>query len=677
MSLIWTNPFFLPFLLLVAGPLLIHLLARQRPPEYPFSTVTFIHKLQRQTLRLKQPRHWLLLLLRTLFVLLVLLVFLQPVLFGRWPGAGRFQRQQVVLVVDASASMGWAEGAQTRFAAACAEASTVLAGLHTGDQAAVVWAAATPRAALPVLGGNIAFLQEQLRRGTVTAQSANLDEALQLALRLLEGAEGRGEICVFSDGQATNWRGLRFQPPPGVGFSEVNVAKGEAANVGITRLLFAPARPLPGEEVSILCEVSNFSASPQRRTVSMGVQEQRSSQEAVLPAWGTVNVSFRQRFSVPGTVVVAAALSEDAFPVDDRRWAVLEVRAALRAGLLSTDADTAAVWRRALNAVGWAQVEELTAADLATANPGRDALLLAGWDGQNGPGVRAALAAGTTVLWAPGPGVTPAQLAAYFPGEGRAAGAAAAGAVPWEENPHGFRLKVAAPEHPAFAVFANGEQGDPVTGTFFARLRLPVGLFPGAATLLAYEDNVPALCELRQRGTLLLWNLPLGQPRSSWAAQPGFLPLFGELLLTARAPGGSGAGTLATFTGQSLSLRLERPVAPADVALLSDIDGKLGFHSQAEPSGSCFVSEPVPEPGHYRWLCQEATVAEAAVNVPESESDLRRLPAAEVKQTGAAVAASGTAWRQWQDGVTLWPLLLGLACVLIVLEGAAQVWSES
>ena len=140
--------------------------------------------------------------------------------------------------------MGWSDGSQTRFAVACAEASEILAGLSSRDAADVILAGAAPRAVFPAMGGNIGYLQGEIRRARLTSEALDPEAALRLAVRLLNGQEGRKEICVVSDFQASNWRGVQPRLPPDIGLTCVSIARGEAPNAAILSVVAEPARSL-------------------------------------------------------------------------------------------------------------------------------------------------------------------------------------------------------------------------------------------------------------------------------------------------------------------------------------------------------------------------------------------------------------------------------------------------
>src|SRR5271154_6701814 len=90
---------------LAALPLVLHLLNKGFPRHFPFPSIQLIRETMARRSKLHRWRHWILLLLRTIFLLLLLLAFLQPVLqrFGTDP-TNRAARQ-VLIVVDHSLSM--------------------------------------------------------------------------------------------------------------------------------------------------------------------------------------------------------------------------------------------------------------------------------------------------------------------------------------------------------------------------------------------------------------------------------------------------------------------------------------------------------------------------------------------------------------------------------------------
>lgn len=669
MSILFVNAVLWPLAILVLLPLIVHLFARARPPVMDFSSVEFIQRALRFTQRVRKPKDWLLLLLRTAAALAVILMFLRPVMLSHG-GGGLFERRNVVVILDASASMGWSDGSQTRFAVASAEASEILAGLSSRDAADVILAGSTPRAVFPAMGGNIGYLQGEVRRARLTSEVLDPEAALRLALRLLNGQEGRKEICIVSDFQASNWRGVTPRLPPDVGLTGVSTARGEAPNAAILRVQVDPARPLPGEEATILCEVANFSGAPQRKTVVLAVESARTSREAVLPPWSRATVLFKQRIASTSPFTVSATLAEDHFPGDDRRWALVEPTDLLRVGLVSFGhgEGTATAWARGCRALSWARPELLTPEAFAKPEARCDVLMLAGWDGAEPTRVRGLLEQGIPVIWYPAIGMPLSRLRPVLT---NAAPAADAGPViVWQDKPEGFRLKVAAPEHPLFRAFAAGEYGDPARGRVRGRFAVLPDQLPTGEPLLVYDDGTPALWMCRGPLPLMIWSIPLDKGLSSVQNQGEFVPFLGELLLEMRRglPGTLSAAQ-ERIPGQMLTWQPGLEVRTDEVRLKDPDGAELPFHSK-ETAGGALLSDRLERPGVYEWAVGERTLSREVVNFPAAESDLRTLAGAEIKGLGALTAASGRAVREWQAGISLWPRLLWIALALLLCEGA-------
>jgi hypothetical protein len=661
---LFSNPALLPLAALIVVPPLVHLLARARPPVFRFPSLVFIRQLLRDQRRLKKPRDWLLLALRTVLFAALIAAFVQPLWFGGRPsppGAGR----NVVLIVDATASMAVREGARSRFAAACAEAADVLAGLNARDRANLIWLRSPPRAVFPQLGVNFGFLRDSLRQGRVSSEAGDPAAALRLAADLLRDADGRREICIVSDFQRTAWS-RAGGVPEGIEVVAIPVARAPESNLAVGRITVRPAAPLAGEEAEVYVEVLNYGPAPELVTVQSEIGELHASQPLQVPPWGRAGLAFRARCSESGELTVSARIPEDRLPEDNQAWQVIAVRPSLRVGVLAGAPKTAAYWLQALRALPWAKPVELPATGWAAEAAACDALLLCGWDGAGAEPVLAAMGAGKPVLWYPAPGTPAAAWDALT-------GFTPPGPTTWEKPREPVGLEVAAPDDPLFAVFAGGERGNPAGGAFAGRLALRAPP-EGWNVLLRYRDGVPALARVRKPGSLAIWNLDLDPAVSAWAARMEFLPLFGELLLTSRGASPDDSG--ARVTGQELACEPGRELAPEEVRLLDPAGAEVPLRSRPGPSGLTFLGGSAEKPGLYTWQLGPDVTRRTAVNVPAEESDLRTVPPPEIKASGWAAVAGGRAARERRDGIPLWPWFLGLALACCVGEGVVAWWAS-
>lgn len=658
MSISFANPALAPLAVLVFVPLLVHLFARSRPPRYDFGSLFFLRRVVRQTLRVKKPRDWLLLLLRSLLAVALVALFLRPV--SRAPGAGSpFERRNVVVVVDRSASMAALAGGRSRFAAACAEASELLAGLSRHDAANVVWMDASPDAVFPELGPNVPFLLGNLRSASVSFEAADVEQSIRLAVALLRDAQGSREIDVVSDFQASAWRNLVLPDLEGASLVAVPAAAAlPVPNVSVSDLSFSPAEPLPGERVSVSCVVRNFGDLPVRPSLFLAAGEARLSRNLHVLPGDRSSVQFDVSFPSSGVFAVSAECSEDDFAPDNSRFAVARVRPHLRAARVGPDSPSAMVWDRALLSFSVFQVERHASLDSLKGD--EDAVLVAEWNGSLPERLRLAALNGSSVLVAPAHDVPFSSLFALLPSP-----PAAAPNLPSPAKLLGspsLRLRVASPDDPVFSVFSQGAFGDPSRGSFRSALDLSPFADDAVSPLLSYVPNSPALARIG-REPLFLWNLDLDPSNSDWTRQSAFIPLFGELLLGPRSRSAAGDH------GQP-GIPIPLPVPPGTPVAISSLSGADVPGRLLPPSADVHARFLPDAPGIFRWLCPETgNHSLLAVNLSPDESDLRPLPKSDLLDSVAAAAVSGKQARHLRDGIEWWPAILSACLALVALEG--------
>jgi hypothetical protein len=654
MTLTLLNFALAPLAVLVAVPLLVHLFARSRPPRYSFSSLEFLQRAMRKTMRIQRPRDWLLLALRTLLAALLIGAFLRPV-FRSGGLASPFERRNIVVVIDRSASMAAVEGGRTRFSAACAEASELLAGLTVRDMANVIWLDAAPDAVFPELGVNAPALLENVRHAAVSYEDADIERALELAASMLAGAEGAREIDIVSDFQAAAWRDVRLPDAAGAAIVNVAVCREPVANIAVSELTISPAEPLPSEPFNVTCSVWNYSDTPARPTLFVTAGEIRRSRELFIQPWSSGVAQFELELPADGLHFVSAECTEDAFPSDNACYAVVQVRPFLRAGMVGAESPTSSVWARALRAFGLFRVEQH--ASLATAGGRWDALLLSGWDGTGAERLREIAGEGGVVICAPGAGIDVQALAALASGD----------AAGMEQKVLARRtftapqsLVVRAPEDPVFSLFSQGAYGDPARGLFRTRLDIPP--VPGIEPLLAFPDGTPALASAPPH-SIYIWNLDLGDDLTDWHQQAAFLPLFGELLLRQR-----GGSSSASYAVPGMGLRLDAPPGmPLAVEPVIGMSVPLEF---TPPAGQ--AASVVPRsPGVFAWRGNEALLGMHAVNLAPVESDLRALPPDGIQALSGQAVESGRMARDLREGIEWWPWLIALAAACFMIEGLA------
>ena len=657
MLLLFQHPALLGLLALAALPFLVHLLSRARPPVYRFSNLEFLRRVLRTTTRLRRPKDWLLLALRTLALTALAAAFAGPFLISKsasLPG----EKSTVLLLIDRSASMAAREGAGTRFDAACAQAARFL-DESKPNHANLIWVDAEPDAAFPAPGPNLSFLTELLKQTKPLPESGALSAAFDLALRQLATVQGHRELIVISDFQATAWRDFVPKLPADVVLRTQRVATTAPANLAVSRLIPQPAEPVAGQEVTLLTRVQNFSAVPVATELTLDADGARQSQPLNLPAWGEAEAAFVIRPAAAGPLPVTASIAADAFPLDDARHTVVRVRDSLQLALTTPpDSPDARLFGKLATALTWLEISK-------TENPAKrpDFRFLSAWTGETPAELRKSALAGTTVIVRPAPTCPLAAVRTLL----NLPANPVDGPLALDATPTGWTV-IPTSEHPVTQLFKSGDFGNPFAGTFRERLKLPAALAEsGVRPIASFADGVPAVLEgPTENASILLWNLPLDAAKTDWPTQGPFLPLMAELFLRTR-PRGSNEPAF-SLPGSSVAWSSADPAHAGAITLLGPDAAPVAVTEATVPDGTRWQAKTAAVPGLYRWQISGQTIALTAVNFPESESDLRPLDATPAFGKLDASADSLVRQAALAQGLSLWPWLVLLALLCLSLE---------
>ena len=166
--MMWTAPWALAGVLLLAGPLVVHMLLRRNARRLVFPTTRFLPRTRASAVRLRRPSDLGLLILRAGIVLAAVCACAQPVLLASWRSARWNQRIARAVVVDTSRSVPartetarLAEQERQAFASATFRTPDVREGLRR----AVDWLSHTPPARREIV------IVSDFQRGTIDAES--------------------------------------------------------------------------------------------------------------------------------------------------------------------------------------------------------------------------------------------------------------------------------------------------------------------------------------------------------------------------------------------------------------------------------------------------------------------------------------------------------------------------
>ena len=252
MGLSFLTPVLLGGAALVAVPLVLHLLMRQKPVKREFPALRFLRVKAVANRRRLRLQHLFLLLVRMAAIALVALALSRPVLRGAgWLADGEGP-VAAAFVFDTAPRMLLREGNRTRLEQAVAMARTLFDKLPPSSKVAVLDTAGGAVAFAPTVAAAAARIERLAAATPATSLSAAVDDGL----RLLAGAElTRRELYVFTDCSHGAWDDT---PPlaaaathPDTSLLVVDVGATAARNFGIDAIELSSERLPAGTPLGI------------------------------------------------------------------------------------------------------------------------------------------------------------------------------------------------------------------------------------------------------------------------------------------------------------------------------------------------------------------------------------------------------------------------------------------
>lgn len=365
------NPLFLLGLAASALPVLFHLFARRKSRRVEFSSLRFLQKLEKTSMRAVKIRQLLLLIVRTLLVTAVVLAFARPALRGYLGGffGSSHANSSMVLLIDNSASMSRSDDRGELLKQSKEAAAAVVGALGEGDEATVIPMASielgkeyrpmhTRRDVLDAINqvhiaGRSATLPDGLRMASaVLAQSHNVNKEVYLfsdaqKRNLLEGAGGQaGSSPTMSAALRDTGKAIKLFDASTKLFT-MTVGHGEQLNG--RNLSLDSMRPVttvfePGRPITFEAWARNTTTESAANVVlSLFYNDERVAQKTILSISGnaTERVEIQGPLRGSGRVAVRAELEPDALPFDNARFAVIDVPSSRRIGIFTQDASSA------------------------------------------------------------------------------------------------------------------------------------------------------------------------------------------------------------------------------------------------------------------------------------------------------------------------------------------------
>ncbi len=306
MSVFFLYPIFLFGLIAASLPLLIHLLNRRKLNRIRFPAVRFILMSQKRISRSYRLRHWILLALRTMAVVLLALLLANPIFqtgAGLFAGGGPVS---LVILLDNSLSMTWS-GDGIGFKQAKEAARLLITSLGDSDRAAIIPTSISGKEPIRLKLEKDVLLKE-LDQIEIAEGTADYSTALGKAYEILGEPAGQKEIRLISDLGLTGWDNFSMsslkQVDPAIPVKAIRVGrKQKPLNVAVKEIR-ATGQGI-GVDLPLHLEaiVANFSDQEIKDLlVQLSIDGQNKDQKLTsVPPRGDATVTLQTRLSQAGS----------------------------------------------------------------------------------------------------------------------------------------------------------------------------------------------------------------------------------------------------------------------------------------------------------------------------------------------------------------------------------------
>jgi Aerotolerance regulator N-terminal/von Willebrand factor type A domain len=348
MSVFFLYPIYLLGLIAGSLPILIHLLNRRRLKRVRFPAVRFVLLSQKRISRSYRLRHWLLLALRTLAVILLALLLANPIFqtgAGLFAGGGPVS---LIVLLDNSLSMTWS-GDGDGFKQAKEVARLLIESLNDGDRAALIPTNISGKEIFRLKGERQVLLKEldgiEIADGTV-----NLPAALGKAYELLNEPAGQKEIRLITDMGLTGWDQFSIsslkQYDPSIPLKTIRIARKQQPLNGTVREIRLGGQGV-GVDLPVNLEaiVANFGDQEIKDLlVQLSIDGQAREQKfASVPPRGETSVSFQARLTRPGAHTGQVTLKKAALAGSPVTYFGLDAQDKLKVLVVDGDPQTSLV----------------------------------------------------------------------------------------------------------------------------------------------------------------------------------------------------------------------------------------------------------------------------------------------------------------------------------------------
>jgi hypothetical protein len=317
----WISPLYLTGVLLLALPVLLHLVQKDRSDGVRFPSLMFLQQIPLHEKRRLKIRNWLLLLLRCLLLLLVVLAFARPFLVGSGESVALdTERQDNVIVLDRSYSMRiadhWQQALDIALRLVDEKQARDRIGIVLFDESAQV---------LSDLTTNANDLRRLLRRQAPGLRATRLRLGLEQATRLLDASNASTkQVLLISDFQAVALEpGEVAQLTRDIGLKTFAVEVATTANATLSAVTLGPSAQGTADQFALTVEVTNHAASALQRQLRLVVNGREIERRDLRVEAGEVLTETFDKLNAGMHLVRGVvSLDDDALALDNHAYFV-------------------------------------------------------------------------------------------------------------------------------------------------------------------------------------------------------------------------------------------------------------------------------------------------------------------------------------------------------------------
>ncbi len=678
-------PAFLAGLAAIAVPVIIHLIHRERKVVIEFPSLMFLQRIPYRSVRRQKIRHLLLLLLRCAALALLVAAFARPFFHRRQAAVGTSGARELVVLLDRSSSMGYAN----RWDKARDAAKQAVGALGPTHRATLVLFAGDAQVASEPMASPDRVIAA-INAATLSAEGTQYAPALKLASQITAASTmPQRQVVLISDFQKVGWANhneIIF--PLGTVVTPIDLGGAAAPDVAVAQVTTDRDSTGDRDKVTVAARLINTGSASKLVTATLAVGGRDVQTKSVtLPATGAAQVAFTAIAVPSGATEGEVRVTPDSLPQNDVMRFTIAPDEAVNVLLVEpagARANQSLYLSRAL-AIGDRPSFRVSIKDANALTPRDfDDRALVVLDevplpaGAVGARLRAFVDVGGGLVIAPG-----ASRVESWPADWRGVMPAAVGAVVDRTSDAGGTLSSLDYAHPIFEIFNAPRSGDFSTARFYRyRALTPQN---GGVVAARFDDASPAVVERAVgSGKVVVWASSFDQNWTNLPLQPVFLPFVHQLAKHV----GRYADPRASYTaGEVLDLSRHGEItAPftsargAESTLELTLQAPSGARERLSASGANHLAT-LREQGFYELRGPSTPVGSGrpiAVNVEPAESDLSHLdpqdvvvavtPVAGQRQPGSDFSA-GTPQDQEQRQKIWWYLLMG-ALFLMAVETA-------